>query len=87
MQRMVGEVIGGGWRKAIERHLGNVEGCTHLRELLFNLASAAFQTRSETLATLDGGPPPHLGQCVSWDFSGPVVKKIFPMYFRDNRCR
>ncbi len=83
MQRMVGEVLGRGWRQTIQRHLGHVAGCTHLRELLFNLATAAFQTRSESFAAHGNGlPPPHLGQCRGWDFNGPVVEKVYPMFFR-----
>lgn len=83
MQRMVGETLGRGWRQTIQRHLGGVQGCTHLRELLFNLATAAFQTRSASFAPpADGRPPPHLGQCLAWDFDGPVVEKVYPMFFR-----
>ncbi len=59
MQRLVGESLGRGWRKTIERHLGGVEGCTHLRELLFNLATAAFQTRSASFATAARWPSAH----------------------------
>jgi hypothetical protein len=36
--------MGPGWRQAIDRTIGGVQGCTHLRELLFNMATAAFQT-------------------------------------------
>ena len=83
MQRMVGEVLGRGWRQTIQRHLGTVEGCTHLRELLFNLATAAFQTCSGAFGPRDDGlPPTHLGQCKGWDFNGPVVEREYPMFFR-----
>ena len=34
MRRMIGATMGPGWRKAIETHLGGVQGCAHLRELL-----------------------------------------------------
>lgn len=84
MQRMVGTRMGGGWRQAIERHLGQIQGCTHLRELLYNMATAAFQTMAEvSFATPDDGrPPPHLGKCLAWDFDGPVTEKVYPMFFR-----
>jgi len=83
MRRMIGCVVGRGWRQTIERHLGGIQGCTHLRELLFNLATAAFQTRSASFAPpADGRPPMHLGQCLAWDFNGPVVEKVYPMFFR-----
>jgi hypothetical protein len=83
MQRFIGAVLGRGWRATIERHLGGVQGCTHLRELMFNLATAAFQTRSASFAPPpDGRPPMHLGKCLAWDFNGPVVERVYPMFFR-----
>lgn len=83
MQRMVGCTMGRGWRKAIDHHLGRVEGCTHMRELLFNMATAAFQTMTSVFVQKDEHtPPPHLGQCRAWDFGGPVVQKVYPMFFR-----
>jgi len=83
MQGLIGETLGRGWRQTIERHLGGVQGCTHLRELLFNLATAAFQARTASFAPPpDGRPPMHLGQCRAWDFDGPVVEKVYPLFFR-----
>ena len=90
MQRMVGVAMGPGWRQAIERELGGIKGCTHLRELLFNLATAAYQTvfpyrdrqrQQAGLAPADTQQPPyHLGRCVAWDFDGPVVARIYPQF-------
>lgn len=84
MQRMVGLRMGAGWRKAIEQHLGGIQGCTHLRELLYNMATAAFQTMAQVSfkPPADGLPPPHLGKCLAWDFNGPVVQKVYPVFFR-----
>ena len=82
LQSLVGETLGKGWRKTIERHLGGTVGCTHLRELLFNLATAAFQTRVAAFTPAEGQPPLHLGQCRAWAFDGPVVEKVYPMFFR-----
>ena len=83
LQRMVGARMGGGWRQTIERHLGGVQGCTHLRELLYNMATAAFQTMAnEVFATPDDGRPPlHLGKCMGWDFNGPMVQRLHPVFF------
>lgn len=84
MRRMIGCRMGGGWRQAIERNLGGVQGCTHLRELLYNMATAAFQTMAEVAfaAPDDGKPPGHLGKCLTWDFNSPVVERVYPMFFR-----
>ena len=81
LQGLVGETLGRGWRQTIQRHMGGVQGCTHLRELLFNLATAAFQTHTGAFGERpDGQPPAHLGQCLAWDFNGPVVARVYPMF-------
>jgi hypothetical protein len=90
MQRIVGHSMGPGWRQTIERELGGIKGCTHMRELLFNLATAAYQTvfpwrdrereRAGTPAAALDKPPHHLGRCIAWDFDGPVVAKIYPQF-------
>ncbi|MBC7602901.1 MAG: DUF2889 domain-containing protein [Ramlibacter sp.] len=90
MQKMVGTVMGPGWRQAIEKNLGGIRGCTHLRELLFNMATAAYQTipayqhrlrRKAGLSELEGDKPPyHLGKCIAWDFDGPVVERHYPRF-------
>lgn len=91
MRRMIGSSMAKGWRKSIEEHLGKVEGCTHMRELLFNMATVAFQTiaphniaRYERLRQQGTmlQIPPHLGQCHAFDLSGPVVERLYPMFFQ-----
>lgn len=84
LHHMVGSTLGPGWRKAIERHLGGVQGCAHVRELLFNVATAAFQALPGGLSGTASAhqPPMHLGQCVTWDFNGPLVQKLYPVYFQ-----
>jgi hypothetical protein len=92
MHKLVGCKLGAGWRKAIATHIGGVEGCTHLREMLFNMATAAFQTISSAQQfnrhqaglppAIPDSPPPHLGQCMSWAFDGPATQRYYPMFFR-----
>lgn len=83
MQRMVGCTMGRGWRKAIDQHMGKVQGCTHLRELLFNMATAAFQgMEGQRAQSASGEVPPYIGTCIAWDISGPVVARIFPLLYR-----
>jgi hypothetical protein len=91
MQKMVGAQLGPGWRQAIEKALGGVGGCTHLRELLFNMATAAYQTvfpwreRERRLAGVtpqqNAMPPYHLGRCIAWDQNGPLVQRHYPQFF------
>ncbi len=90
VRRMVGQTMGAGWRKAIDTAMGGLHGCTHLRELLFNLATAAFQTIPHDLEMKrmargepmhDGQQPPFfMGKCMTWDFNGPVVARLMPRF-------
>jgi hypothetical protein len=91
MQKLVGLTMGPGWRKKIEGAIGGVGGCTHLRELVFNAATAAFQMIPHYRATqagqedgipADGKPPFYMGQCMTWDFAGPVVQRLAPQFYR-----
>jgi len=43
-QRLVGLSIAKGFLKAAAERLGGIEGCTHLRELLQQLGTVAYQT-------------------------------------------
>ena len=92
MQKLVGLTMGPGWRKAIEGAIGGVAGCTHLRELVFNAATAAYQMiphyrESQTGSNAPPGatsdkPPFYMGQCMTWAFDGPVVQRIAPQFYR-----
>ena len=87
---LIGRTLGAGWRNAIEEAMGGIRGCTHLRELLFNMATAAYQTiplYREHLRKLSGRPPPvltrpppHMGKCLAWDFDGPQVARNKPQF-------
>lgn len=92
LQPMVGVRMGQGWRRAITERVGGVAGCTHLRELLVNMATAALQTlptwqaqsrlRAGDPAVHPGERPHYLGQCHSWKLDGPVVMKHLPQFFQ-----
>jgi hypothetical protein len=91
MQKLVGLTMGPGWRKAIDGAIGGVAGCTHLRELVFNAATAAFQMIPHYRAThggqsddipAGGKPPFYMGQCMTWDLAGPVVQRLAPQFYR-----
>ena len=96
MQSLVGCRIGRGWRRTVQDKIGGTAGCTHLRELLFNIATAAYQTlpsgqwhRREQqglphpAADPKGGETPfHLGQCMTWALESPTVARTYPMFYR-----
>ncbi len=90
MQLMVGATMGPGWRQAIEKALGGIRGCTHLREMLFNMATAAYQTvpvyrghlraQAGLAESASAEPPYHLGKCIAWDYDGAVVARHYPKF-------
>lgn len=80
MQRMVGCSMARGWRKAIDTQLAGIAGCTHLRELLNNMATAAFQSIVSAFSTTPDQPPAYLGRCTGWDFHGPAVLQYYPQF-------
>src|SRR3990167_8935632 len=80
-QHLAGGSMARGWRQSIQKHLGGVASCTHLRELLFNLATAAFQSVPAVFSSSHPDEPPrHLGQCTGWDFNGQGVKDFSPQF-------
>ena len=80
MQRMVGCSMARGWRKSIDTHLAGVAGCTHMRELLQNMATAAFQSIVSAFSTQPDQPPAYLGRCTGWNFNGPAVAQYYPQF-------
>ena len=92
MHRLIGCTLGAGWRKTIESKIGGIEGCTHLRELLFNMATVAFQTIPHAIHFRNDQagiprdilttPPPYVGKCKTWAFDGALVQRYYPMFFK-----
>ena len=95
MRKLIGLTMGPGWRKAIDGAIGGVAGCTHMRELVFNAATAAFQMIPYHRESEAGGgdrvaqpadkPPFYMGQCMTWAFDGPVVQQVAPQFYRGVR--
>jgi hypothetical protein len=92
MHQLIGHTMGPGWRKVINTHIGGTQGCTHLREMLANMATAAYQTlpsgqwHRRERAGLPHPPatqaPFHLGQCHSWAYDSPTVQRAYPIFFK-----
>lgn len=92
MHKLIGCTMGPGWRKVINQHVGGTEGCTHLREMLANMATAAYQTVPASQwhrRELAGQPQPeitkppfHLGQCHSWALDSPTTQRAYPLFYQ-----
>lgn len=87
LQALIGLTIGPGWSKKIRSRLPTSETCTHLRELLIPLATAAFQAmqieRSNLASALDDkGRPLKLNTCYAYGESREIVKRTWPTFYR-----
>lgn len=89
---LAGLTIGPGFNKAVHERVGGVKGCTHLRELLAQMATVAFQTigpvkwrrareaRERALAAGDPNPPKTrtlpINSCHAYAADSPLVKLL-----------
>lgn len=90
LENMVGTTLGPGLRQAIERTLGGTRGCAHMREMLVNMATVAYQCvphGRQHLRRMAGipeapleQPPFHVGRCIAWDLEGSAVARVYPQF-------
>jgi len=88
---LVGITMGAGWRKAIRQKVGGKEGCTHITELLFPMATVAFQTiwprrqkqpkQPDSKTASSSRRPQVLDTCHAWATDSPIVKKNAPKFY------
>jgi hypothetical protein len=91
LQALVGLRIGAGWSGEVRKRLPSGETCTHLREILIPLATAAIQAvnplRSQTLldATDANGKPLKVDSCYAYGASRELVLQRWPAFHRPAR--
>ena len=85
---LIGLTIGKGFRKNVYSKVGGVKGCTHLVELLFPIATTAFQTiysykinKNKDKKPINKNAPSLINSCHSWSENNEVIKKYFPDYY------
>lgn len=94
--RLAGLRVGRGFLKEANQRIGGVHGCTHLRELLGQMGTVAFQTlfavRTKKTpgktsgpdapnATETAGKPMMLGTCLAYAPDSPVVQRQWPAFY------
>ena len=93
-ERLAGLSIGRGFLKAANERVGGIHGCTHLRELLGQMGTVAFQTMFamrkkpalDTANATETAPPAAkkpllLNTCLAYAASSPVVQRAFPEFY------
>ncbi|HWX50303.1 MAG TPA: DUF2889 domain-containing protein [Roseomonas sp.] len=93
--RLAGLRIGPGFNRAVQERVGGPVGCTHLREMLAQLATVAFQTtyaarqerrKAEAAASGPRKPPALLNTCLAYGEESPVVAERWPDYAKTPRA-
>jgi len=83
--RLVGLSIRKGFTKAVAERLGPDESCTHIREMLQQMATVAFQSmreaRHQTYSSAPQKKPVLLNSCIAWSSQGDWVKVRFPSFY------
>ena len=97
IKSLIGETIGPGWKNKINKYIGDVEGCTHVRELLVSMATVSFQTvygekSKRTREAINNGKkdpypsdisrPTLLNTCYAFDERSEVTKKQWPKHWK-----
>jgi len=82
---LAGVRIGPGFTRAVKERVGGVHGCTHLREMLAQMATVAFQTiypvrrkrESEDPAAAEAARNRMIGTCLAYAPDSPIVTERF----------
>ncbi|MDH3632527.1 MAG: DUF2889 domain-containing protein [Gammaproteobacteria bacterium] len=86
MREIIGLRIGYGWMKQVRERVSTDKSCTHLMDLLGQLAATAYQTLHSALEERDARrkdreKPPILDTCLALSSSGDVVRNLWPEFY------
>jgi hypothetical protein len=83
--RLVGLSISRGFTRQAAERIGGVQGCTHIREVLQQMATVAFQSMRESrlrrYADQPQTRPPQIDTCIAWSSAGEWVRVRFPAFY------
>ena len=85
--KLAGLRIGPGFLRGVAERVGGVHGCTHLRELMQQMGTVAYQTLYPVLAKKRQpvGKPAIINTCYAYRADGPVVERRWPEFFTGTR--
>jgi len=86
---LVGIRIGRGFIRAAAERIGGTHGCTHLRELLQQMATVAFQTLYPVRAKRAAATttPALLNTCYAYSSDNDVVRRRWPEHYTGDATR
>ena len=81
---LAGLTIGAGWNRNAKARMGRVAGCTHMTEMLAQMAITALQTvwsdrNRAREGAREGDPAPEMiDTCHTYRADGPMVRRLWP---------
>jgi hypothetical protein len=92
LQALVGVRIGAGWSGEVRKRLPSADTCTHLKEMLIPLASAAMQSmhavRLHQVDAVDAsGRPLKIDSCYAYGAARELVLQRWPAFHRPAPAR
>ena len=88
-RRLIGLNLLRGFRRTVGEMFADVQGCSHLTELLGSLPTAAIQTwatfKIDNEETLD--KPFQLDRCHALETTSPTVMRYYPRWYRGNNSK
>jgi hypothetical protein len=92
LQALVGVRIGAGWSGEVRKRLPSADTCTHLKEMLIPLASAAMQSmhavRLHQVDAVDAsGRPLKIDSCYAYGAARELVLHRWPAFHRPEASR
>jgi hypothetical protein len=81
---LIGLTIGPGFVREAYARVGGTLGCTHIREMLQQMATVVYQTQFKLRRqTRDPQkPPPLLNSCHGWRADGDLVRNNYPAFYQ-----
>lgn len=88
-RRLVGLNLVRGFRKTVGEMFRDVEGCTHISELLLSLPTAAIQTFATFRRDNEdvGEKPFQLDRCHALETTSETVRRYYPKWYRGREPR
>ncbi len=92
LQKLKGLPIAAGWSREVRSRLAGAQGCTHLVEIVVQLATAAYQSMTtvranQPLAVDSEGRPLKIDSCYAYRTEGELVKLQWPRWHRPSDAR
>lgn len=87
LRRLIGVHMSSGWSREVRSRLGGAQGCTHLVNLLIQMATTAFQAmtiirKDQPVSVNEEGLPQKIDSCYAYRASGDLVELQWPRWHR-----